>query len=125
MKQQAKLYKEYLKWVNEQNIEYKKEWDICIKESLDRRKKAEAKYQKQLDLYEQKRARAYKEQEEFDKKNFIYKYFNESPLFKFFNQFDTPDDDEVPRLDINHFFIPPVRESTEGFYRWLVEVKYT
>jgi hypothetical protein len=120
MKNQAKLYKEYQDWVKKQNANGLKEWQKN-KEAEKKVKELELKkYEQQLKKHERNIKRIVSN---YEKLLWWQKLLTKDPRKDIgFQIVDRP----ISPVGLFNwdFYIPPASENLNGFYVWLVEVKY-
>lgn len=124
MKNQAKLYKEYLKWVEQSNkpglVKFKKEKDKERKEALKFTHSVFKVHMTAVERWES----------DWDK---LVEAYAGLPFYK--KLFSTPPNlvdhliirPTLPCLPPGHFFtvyVPKERESQGGFMKWLIDHKY-
>lgn len=121
MKQQAKLYKEYLSWVDKRNEKGIREWEAQLKKDKKRRVQAKNLHKKELKEYKAKNDRIV---EEYESLPWYEKMFIDDPRSEFgFGWLRKPKDYSWYSIPFC-FYMSAERESQEGFMRWLIDKKY-
>jgi len=126
MKKQAKLYKEYQGWVKKKNAKVARRYKVWVKDWEQDQKKEKLIYKKRLTKWQKKKDLREIKRELWENRPFFCKLFSSNPYNRDYRYWLTkPQDYSLYSFPFSFFYLfPGEAESMEGFYDWLVKVKY-